>query len=177
MRLDPFSPEKSGDRIVDRIQSAIAEGIRRLNLSFATSDRIARRITAPSLPVNWAALGVAVAEYPILACPYELEVKAIAWLGQSAIAVNGVNYRQFQLLRRRNALPAGTVAQRDTSTNGNAIAAFVPWTLRLSTDANVLRCKIGDVLSIAIPAFGANAPIVPPGGFTLDYEIIREAQS
>src|SRR5678815_1316915 len=159
---DRYVKELFGDRIIDKFQDAFVEAIRRINASFITSDRIARRTHGMFLILNWAAVNTALPEIPFFVCPYDLTVKSVKWHAQGSTAVNTVDYREMSIRRRRAGVLAGTVATRNTGTNGNAIAAYVPWTLVLSSDSNITKCKEGDVLCIEMPEFG-NGPAIGPG--------------
>lgn len=169
-----YTKERTGDRVIDKFQDAFADFLRSINLGFLTSDRIARRTMQAFRSSQWAAVNTALVEQPFFVCPYDIEIKRVAWVGRTAIAVNNVDYREMSIARWRNgALVSGKIATRTTQKNGNAVAAFTPWDLVLSTDINVLRCKENDVITVAMPEFG-NGPAVDEGGFVIDYDILRE---
>ena len=181
MKFPPFPKSKSDagrplTEILDLFQDAFAEFVRRINETFITSDRVARRQVAFFKDTQWIAANTALVEMPIFVCPYDLEVVSFTWCGQDAIAVSTSDYRTMTLGRYRDGVAAGTVATRNTGSNGNAIAAFTPWALVLGSDINVLRCQAGDVLTIAMPETGTG-PAVNEGSFTLDYELLREVEN
>ena len=176
MKLTGYVPERLEQRVMDKLQDYVKGLVDRFNELFITSDRIARRQIVLFKDTAWAAANTALAEMPFFTCPFDIEVFGVAWCGQDAIAVNAVDYREFSIKRCREGVAAGTIATRNTGSNGNAISAFVPWALVNSSDTNILRCKEGDVLTVAMPEFGTG-PAVGEGGFTIDYDVLREVES